>query len=283
MTFWSGLAAHYRRVFPPRPEVVAWLAGLARSAAPEGVARPAVVDLGCGVGDDAAGLAAAGLEVLALDPDAGMVAEARRLHAGVGGLVLDLAGLEDAAAALERWRSGGTRAGGEEVPVGVGSSDGQERGQEHGPALALCVGNVAAHLTLDALAAALADLRPRLAPGGRLVLQTVNFDRVLAAGGAAGRFDLPLLKDPSRDDLPALRFERAYEDLTPTACRFVTRLEADGEVVAAGDVPMVPHRAAPLAAAVEAAGFGSVELRGSLGEAPWEPTGTGPTVLLARV
>ena len=62
-------------------EITAWLAS-------EGLLRPDsdVLDIGCGIGRVAAALAPACRSVLGLDVSAGMVAEARKRHAGVPGL-----------------------------------------------------------------------------------------------------------------------------------------------------------------------------------------------------
>ncbi len=65
-------------------EITAWLGseGLLRSDSD-------VLDFGCGIGRVAAALAPACRSVLGLDVSAGMVAEARRRHAGLAGLAFD--------------------------------------------------------------------------------------------------------------------------------------------------------------------------------------------------
>ena len=265
MGFWSAFAQHYERVFPPRPPAVEWLAGLSNLAGREaGPGSSCVLDLGCGTGHDAAGLAASGLDVLAMDLDSGMVDEARRLHEGKPRLCFEVAGLADFVAPLQRWAAASAR------------------GEDAGLDLAVCIGNVVAHLSKAELAAFLAELRPRLTKGSALVLQTVNFDRILAAGNGAGRFDFPVLEDPARGDLPALRFERSYEQLSEGGCEFHTRLLADGESIFEGSTPMVPHRAGAVDRLAEEAGFTSIERRGGFGPAPFDPATSGPAVAILR-
>ncbi|MDF1799662.1 MAG: methyltransferase domain-containing protein [Planctomycetota bacterium] len=263
MGIWSAFAEHYERVFRPRPDAVEWLVGWARSAGRE-VAPGAscALDFGCGTGHDAAGLAAGGLDVLAMDLDPAMIDEARRLHEGQARLCFEVAGLSDFVAPLRRWAAAAAR------------------GEDAGLDLAVCIGNVAAHLDEEQLAGFLAELRPRLTKGSVLVLQTVNFDRILAAGSEAGRFDFPVLEDPAKGDLPALRFERSYERLTEDGCEFHTRLLVDGELAFEGSTPMVPHRAAAVDRLAEAAGFTSIERRGGFGRAPFDPATSGPAVAI---
>ncbi|MFE4513037.1 class I SAM-dependent methyltransferase [Kitasatospora sp. NPDC056783] len=77
-TLFAGTAAHYTRGRPP------YAPGLARALA-EALGldgRGRLLDVGCGPGTLALGLAHLFAEVVGVDPDAGMIAEARRAGAG---------------------------------------------------------------------------------------------------------------------------------------------------------------------------------------------------------
>ena len=112
-----------------------------------------VLDVACGTGHHAIAFARAGLDVTAVDAEPAMVTRARAnvAKAGVG-------------VAVHRLGFG-------ELASGVGGSF---------DALT-CLGNSLPHLlTAEALADALSDMASVLRPGGVLIVQNRNFDRVLA-------------------------------------------------------------------------------------------------------
>jgi SAM-dependent methyltransferase len=121
-----------------------------------------VLDCAAGTGPVAVGLAQRGLHVVATDASAGMVARTRRLAAAHG---VDLEAREC------RW---------EDLPAqGFAPFD-----------AVLCVGNSIPHAAgRDARCAALRAMTEVLAPGGRLVVTTRNWELVRATGGGLQAFD----------------------------------------------------------------------------------------------
>jgi glycine/sarcosine N-methyltransferase len=113
-----------------------------------------VLDAACGTGQHAIALARRGFALSAADPSAGMIARARASA--------------EAAHAEVRF-----------APAGFG-----EMGPAFGPRIfdaLLCLGNSLPHVSHPAgLAAALEDFAACLRPGGVLILQNRNFDRVLS-------------------------------------------------------------------------------------------------------
>jgi len=146
---WDALSADYDRF-------VGWEGRLAREMpffeklfAEHGVRR--VFDVACGTGHHAIALAERGYEVLGSDVSEGMVSRAR----------------QNAAAAGARVRF---------LQAGFGELG--KRVKERYDAL-LCLGNsLPSLLSEDALKDALADMAGALVPGGFLVVQNLNYDRV---------------------------------------------------------------------------------------------------------
>ncbi len=111
-----------------------------------------VLDLGCGTGGHAIHFARLGLEVVGADPSPAMLAQAERNARGVPGVRFVLAGF------------------------------GQLQAKVPGPFDAVtCLGNTLPHaLSREALQATLADIAAVLRPGGALVIQQLNYDRIMA-------------------------------------------------------------------------------------------------------
>jgi glycine/sarcosine N-methyltransferase len=214
---YEGLARYYRLLFPLGPKQERFFARLTG----EGGVR-SMLDVGCGTGEQLAWFSARGIRAVGLEPDAAMFAElSRRSWHGLS-------------PSVQR--------------VGLESLPGAHGGRHD---LVLCLGNTLPHLP-DAAAArtALAGMRAALAPGGRLALQTVNFDRILAAG----RADFPVIER----ELPGegkVSLRREYDlAALPGRIVFHTRLEtpSGGEEAS---WPLLPVRLDELAEWMEEAGL----------------------------
>lgn len=147
-----GLAAYYSLLFPLNDRQREFFARLL-AAGPVG----SVLDVGCGTGEHLAFFSERGVRAHGLEPDEAMFEELQRR--AWPGPVPTLA-----------------RVGVEALPEAVG-----ERVD-----LVLCLGNTLPHLAdREAVRRAVRGMAAALAPRGRLVVQTVNFDRILAEGRAA--------------------------------------------------------------------------------------------------
>ena len=182
--FYENLVNHYDTIFPAEPEIVAFL-----SEALKGKRR--VLDIACGTGSYALELAARGYQVTGIDLDGSMIERARE-KAGASDLVFHQADMMSI-----------------DFPGESGLPfDG-----------AYCIGNSLPHLgDLTQVAAALRGWHSLLAPGGVLLVQTVNF----------GRF-----KPGAEPELPSISadgivFSRRYTAGEPGSVNFVTSLEIPG-------------------------------------------------------
>lgn len=168
MSLYDDLAAAYEELFPPNPEQAAFIRSLAEgafgstgsaaagpggaaAAAPAGSAArraPRLIDLGCATGSLLRELAAEGWDCLGLEPSTAMLEEARRLAAGL--------------ARPPRFESGGML---QVADFGAGAWD-----------FVACLGNTLPHLASEAeLERFFVLARQALLPGGRLVLQLLNY------------------------------------------------------------------------------------------------------------
>jgi glycine/sarcosine N-methyltransferase len=152
---YATLAADYHWL---EPEDAHALAVVGR----HGAGRSRILDCACGTGTDAVALARAGHRVSATDGSEAMVAAARRRVAEAG---------VDVAVGMCRW---------DDLP-----------GRLPGPfELVLCLGNSISHLPGDRAGSAFRGMAGVLAPGGRLVLNARNWEKL--------RRDRPRLTSPER-------------------------------------------------------------------------------------
>lgn len=241
MDIYGRLAPHYDALFPVGEAQAGFLR--ARLAA-AGAHR--VLDAGCGTGRHLELLREWDFAAVGLEPDPLMAERAReRLGAGIPVLI---AGLEAAALVV----SG---------PFGA----------------ALCLGNTLAHLaSRSALAAGLEALAALVQPGGLLITQTVNFDRVLATE----RADFP---ERRLDDGAGgtLVFRRDY-DFSRAPARLGFRLSLTGPGVELVDtIPLLPLTREEQEAALAAAGFALREACGDWDAGAWSAEAPA-TILLVR-
>jgi len=166
---------------------------------------------------------------------------------------------------------------GEEAGGGAGLFDG-----------VICLGNTLAHMLSAAeLGTALGEMARVLAPGGRAVLQTVNYDRVAAAGGV----DFPPITFTvgERD----MVFRRLYRPRDDGLITFVTIVEeaptktaaegaAVGRRVFRAETLLRPLVREELVTVAEMAFHGEVESYGNFLFSPWNEASPATVVVASR-
>lgn len=157
ISLYSRLARQWDLLFPPDDARVGFLAGLLKQMG----SGSRIIEVGCGTGATAISLAALGHSVSASDLDSEMIAIAEQSAAGndypetgsVSFSVDDMLGTLEAAP--------------------PGSAD-----------LILCLGNTLPHLTEpDELSRFFHAAAPALAAEGKLVIQILNYPRIVGLGG----------------------------------------------------------------------------------------------------
>jgi glycine/sarcosine N-methyltransferase len=149
MIFYDSLVQVYDELFPLNPATVSFIAQPPRQDA-------LAVDLGCATGSHSLALAKGSWRVAGLEPAEGMLAEARKQAAELG---LDKRAEFRQAGMLEMSAS-----------IKAGSA-----------ALVLCIGNTLPHLRDEhELALFFKEAAQALEVGGRLILQTLNYQKILA-------------------------------------------------------------------------------------------------------
>ena len=195
-----------------------------------------VVDVACGTGRHAAMFASWGLDVVGLDASEAMVEAARRRNPGSRFEVADFLSAPRAA---------------------PGPFD-----------VVFCIGNSLPHLTSPAeVQQALEGFASMLRPGGALVVQNRNVDRMYAKGER--------LLGPSARTADGVEyvFVRLY-DLEPERMRLTIvtlAREADTWSAAADSTVLIPLFAKSLLPMVERAGFAQVDTYGAYDRQQYEP------------
>jgi glycine/sarcosine N-methyltransferase len=143
---------------------------------------------------------------------------------------------------------------------------------------ALCLGNSLPHLLTDeALTGALVDFAAVLRPGGLLIIQNRNFDRVWAE---RERFMGPQSHQQDGDEWLFIRFYDFHED-TLTFNMIRLRRTADGWTQDAQATELRPIFSGDLAAALAAAGFGGITFYGGYDGSAFEPGRSGDLLAVA--
>ncbi len=182
--YYEAISRHYDAIFPMNPLIRDFLAEQAGTAPAE------LIDIACGNAAYTLALCRMGYQVTGIDLDPGMIAAAKR-KAGDAGNPNGLRLLQGDMLAL--------------------------RSMELEPAaLAFCIGNSMVHLPdPETIGHFLKEAHHVVADGGRLVLQIINFDRILTDHVTS----LPTLTFDNPSSLPtgvgktlrAATFERMYE------------------------------------------------------------------------
>jgi glycine/sarcosine N-methyltransferase len=233
MGFYDEISPYYDLIFPVDPTAVEFLDGRAMAGTP-------CLDVACGTGGHAVALARRGHRVTGVDLDASMIKRAKEKGAGlpVRFEVMDMAALVDAGRLDPERTAGG------------------------GYGLVYCIGNSLVHLDSDeTIQRALSGWHSLMAPGGRLVVQIIHYDGVLARGEVG----LPTI----REEAHGLEFVRRYEyNPGGSAVRFHTVLsvrENGEDRRIEGSIPLRIIKAARLQEMVRSAGYSELELFGGFG------------------
>lgn len=220
MTFYQSIADSYDNVFPLRDPQVFFIR---ESLGP----AQRVLDAGCGTGTLCLALSRLGLSCLGLDLEPAMIAAAQAKACREG---LD------------------TR-----FEIASMASVGKNWPQPRSEAV-LCVGNTLVHLPEPEVSAALQGFAAHLPAGGRLILQILNYDRILEERLTS----LPLI------DNDHVTFTRTYGfDRLPEHLDFHTKLliKSTGQKIDNTE-KLYPLRPMTLEKHAEDAGFEQVQIYG---------------------
>lgn len=255
VALYDALAADYDRFVNWEARLAHEMPFLEELFAGAGVRR--VLDAACGSGQHAIALARRGFQVVGADLSAPMVARAREnaAAAGVDDATFVVAGLGELAAIA--------RPAGSEAPFDA----------------LLCLGNSLPHLlSAEAVAGALDDFAAVLRPGGILVIQNRNLDRVWTR---RERFMGPQVHSEGEGQWLFVRFY----DFHPSTLTFnMVRLvrTGDGWVQDIESTELRPIFAGELAEGLRSAGFGQMELLGGYDRSPFDPEESGDLLVVAR-
>jgi SAM-dependent methyltransferase len=200
-----------------------------------------VLDLGCGSGEHSRFLASLGFEVTGVDASPSQVEAAR--GADPGGRYLQ-SGLTAFAHAIETPQGG-----------------------------AICLGNTLPHLCEEAeLRAFFSELAACLQPGAPVLLQLLNYDRILDRS----EWTFPLLLRPGEVEGESTVFLRLMTHhgggrltFTPAHLRYRPGSESPLELMAAQDVPLRGWRRAEIETLMASAGFQVKEVLGTMTGEAW--------------
>lgn len=233
MAFYADFAGHYDLVFPFREPTWQFLD---RWLPEEG----RILDLGCGTGHYCGRLAASDRDSLGIDLDPGMISRAQELYPQAKFQILGMEELHH---------------------LGAASRDG-----------IICIGNVLPHLPFSKHSEFLNQIDRILRPGGRWIIQTVNFDPLL-------HLDEHHFKD-LEFATSGLLFQRQYIMRDDGAITFATRLfEGDGLIFAGEAVlyPRLSHQYRDLHRAME---FKELAHFADFQEGPFLPATSGANVFV---
>ena len=195
MTLYETLAPLYDSLFPISPKASPFLDSLI--PVERRLQEPRALDAGCATGAHALGLAALGWKVVGIDSEAAMIDAAQKLA------IKD--GLSEKASFLEA------------DILGI-----EERFSKGSFDLVICLGNTLPHLGNSGAASFLTQAHALLAPGGVIVLQTLNF----SMPGIGPGYVFPKI---TAGTATMKRCYRSPSHDHPESLRFVVELVSDGK------------------------------------------------------
>jgi len=221
LSFYEEISQYYDMVFPVGQAQVNFITKAA------GKPPKALLDVACGTGGYSLALARQGYAVTAVDLDSRMIEELKAK--------IDSENLEDKIHALQ----------GDMLELG------QKLDRKFD--LAFCIGNSLVHLEgTEEIQQFLTGVKNLLVPNGRLIIQIINYDRVLGKNISS----LPLIEDKQA----GLTFERYYR-LEGNKVMFKTILTVPGKQLV-NEIPLYPVLSEELSGLLTAAGFTDLRLYG---------------------
>ncbi len=231
MEFYDSIATYYELIFPASPAQAQFV----RAQASPG---SRVLDVACGTGALARSLARAGYDLTGYDLDRTMITRAVEL----------------------------AREEGLEIAYSVWDMRLLPEPPQPFDAL-LCVGNSLVHLTDDhEMEMALAGFHRQLRAGGKLIIQIINYDRILDQKVPG----LPTITDEAN----GLTFERYYDQRNDGLIDFRTSLSVSvggGCEVIRNTIQLKPLRKLALTEVLSRAGFLVDAVFGGFNGKLWEP------------
>ncbi|HEY7527712.1 MAG TPA: methyltransferase domain-containing protein, partial [Candidatus Deferrimicrobiaceae bacterium] len=196
-----------------------------------------VADAGCGSGAQLLHFARAGLSCTGFDPDPSLVALARQKLAPYPDARVEIGGFADT------------------VRLVSPAAD-----------LLLCLGNSLVHVPQGEAARFLSDAASVLSPGGWLLLQILNYERLFREGIT----DLPLM----RAGEGSIEFRRRYVWEGQRDIRFQTSLRVaggEGPRILRNEIPLHPIYPDDLWEMLSAAGFAPIRFHGDFARSEFTP------------
>lgn len=223
MDFYMILSRYYDDLFPPNQKQIRFLME-------HSPVQGKILDVGAGTGAYAAALAAKGAVVEALEIGS-MVPYLMKTAEKKGFTALEM--------------------GMEQIHVLKTDSYG----------LITCIGNTLVHLeSTNQVTAFLQKCKQLLLPGGQLIIQIVNYDRIIAKS----QTELPVITVPDQQ----LTLNRSYV-IGEESVQFITKLNA-GEMQWVSETRLLALRQQDLAQCLKAAGFEAFYFYGDFEGAAWE-------------
>jgi SAM-dependent methyltransferase len=242
LAFYSDISLVYDDLFPVSPEQRALFVSLMD----DGGAR-SVADCGCGTGSQLQPFALAGLSCVGFDPDPSLIAIARRKLAAYPKTRVETGSFADLPGLL------------------TFPSD-----------LLMCLGNSLVHVPQDEASRFFADAAGALSRSGTLLLQILNYERLLREGVT----ELPLIcsTEDSVEFRRKIEWEGDRKVLFRTSLRFAG---ADEPRIARNEIPLYPLYPEELWEMISNAGFGDIRFYGDFARSEFS-SGSEALVCLAR-
>jgi len=227
MEFYQDLGKYYDEVFPLSPEMMR----MVTSNLPK---TGKILDIGCATGQLSLALARLGWDVTGIDLDPAMVTQAqeRSAHEQLTAL-FQVASMQEISEKLITEYNA-----------------------------AICVGNTLVHLADETeISLMLEQVCSHLCPGGKLIIQIINYDRILDQKIKG----LPLIETEN------FRFERFYT-VRDQHLDFKTVLSTrdDNRLIAENSIPLYPLRKKRFQRLLVNAGFSTIDFFGDLQNNPWQ-------------